>query len=107
MGNTCASVMDNICGNHICAPMMQAMGNTGGSVMDNVCGNDHEKITVLLRSACGLPEANWRPGIDRFLYVGVGEDVGGREIFKTQLKKNVVDPVWNEECHLPAGTLLA
>jgi len=65
--------------------------------------NNNLKFTVLLRSVCDLPENHWNPGIDRFLYIGVGEDVGGRELFKTQLKKNVVDPVWNEECHLPAG----
>jgi len=85
---------------------MQAMDNISSSVIDHVCGNKNQKVTVLLRGACGLPDAHWNRGIDRFLYVVVSEDVGGRELFKTQLKKNVVDPVWNEECLLPTGTLL-
>jgi len=46
---------------------------------------------------------DWFPGTDRFLYFGVGADVGGEELFKSQQKKNVMDPVWNEECELPAN----
>jgi len=93
--NTCDSEMDNTHGNNICAPI-----GTCAS------GENNLKLTVLLMSACGLPQAHWNRKSDRFLAVGVSEDVGGRELFKTQLKKNVVDPVWNEECHLPVGTPL-
>jgi len=50
--------------------------------------------------------ADWFPGADRFLYFGVGADAGGEELFKSQQKKNVLDPAWNEECELPAGRSL-
>jgi len=100
MGNTCDI---NTCDINTCDSVVE---NTCASVMDSISAKDNLKLTVLLRSACGLPETHWNRGSDRFLYVGVGEDVGGQELFKTQLKKNVVDPVWNEECHLPVGTPL-
>jgi len=63
------------------------------------------KVTVCVKSALGLPAVDWSPGTDRFLYFGVGVDIGGDELFKSQQKKNVVDPVWNEECELPANML--
>jgi len=74
--------------------------------MGNKCGScqavSEEKITVHVTSAQGLPGVDWFPGHDRFLYFGVGEAIGGEELFKSQQKKNVVDPVWNEECEIPA-----
>jgi len=74
--------------------------------MGNKCGScqavSQEKLTVHVTSAQGLPGVDWFPGNDRFLYFGVGADSGGEELFKSQQKKNVVDPVWNEECELPA-----
>mmetsp|Transcript_134207 Transcript_134207/g.261381 ORF Transcript_134207/g.261381 Transcript_134207/m.261381 type:complete len:312 (-) Transcript_134207:9-944(-) len=74
--------------------------------MGNKCGScqavSQEKLTVHVTSAQGLPGVDWFPGHDRFLYFGVGEAIGGEELFKSQQKKNVVDPVWNEECELPA-----
>jgi len=60
-------------------------------------------ITVCVKNTQGLPGVDWFPGTDRFLYFGVGADVGGDELFKSQQKKNVADPVWNEECELPAN----
>jgi len=61
------------------------------------------KITVCVTGAQGLPGVDWSPGTDRFLYFGVGADAGGEELFKSQQRKNVLDPVWNEECELPSG----
>jgi len=60
-------------------------------------------ITVCVKNTQGLPGVDWFPGTDRFLYFGVGADVGGDELFKSQQRKNVADPVWNEECELPAN----
>jgi len=76
--------------------------------MGNKCGCGKEvapepKLIVCVKGAQGLPGADWFPGADRFLYFGVGADAGGEELFKSQQKKNVMDPVWNEECELPAG----
>jgi len=76
------------------------MGNKCGSGKE-VQQEDPTKITVFVKSAQGLPGVDWFPGTDRFLYFGVGADVGGEELFKSQQKKNVVDPVWNEEFELP------
>jgi len=59
-------------------------------------------MTVCVKSAQDLPAADWFPGTDRFLYFGVGADVGGEEFFKSQQRKNVFDPVWNEEFEAPA-----
>lgn len=84
------------------------MGSLCAPVVDNSClynnfNDSPPNLTVFVRGTRCLPEADWKPGIDRYLYVGVGEDVGGEEYFRSQLRKNVVDPVWNEECELPAG----
>jgi len=79
-------------------PNQQTMGNKCG------CGKEiaQPTLTVFVKGAQGLPGVDWFPGTDRFLYFGVGADAGGEELFKSQQKKNVLDPVWNEECELPA-----
>mmetsp|Transcript_59281 Transcript_59281/g.117473 ORF Transcript_59281/g.117473 Transcript_59281/m.117473 type:complete len:334 (-) Transcript_59281:39-1040(-) len=77
--------------------------------MGNKCGSGQEvsqeepKIIVYVKSAQGLPGVDWFPGVDRFLHFGVGADAGGDEFFKSQPKKNVMDPVWNEEFEVPAN----
>jgi len=81
----------------------QTMGNRCGSGEAGVeVDQAPASIIVHVKNAQGLPEVDWFPGTDRFLYFGVGADAGGDELFKSQQKKNVLDPVWNEEFELPA-----
>jgi len=94
---------------HIQARQRLNKRNSNHQAMGNKCGSSapqEPKITVCVQSAQNLPGTDWFPGTDRFLYFGVGADVGGEELFKSQQKKNVVDPVWNEECELPSDTPL-
>lgn len=81
--------------------------------MGNKCASDNSSqiqkqpgLTVFVKSAQGLPAKDWARGTDRLLYVAVGTDVGSDEFFKSQIRKNVVDPVWNEECEVLAGVPL-
>mmetsp|Transcript_134202 Transcript_134202/g.261373 ORF Transcript_134202/g.261373 Transcript_134202/m.261373 type:complete len:684 (-) Transcript_134202:176-2227(-) len=64
---------------------------------------ESQKIKVYVKGAEGLPAVDWFPGTDRFLYFGVGADVGGDEFFKSRTMRNVVDPVWDEEFDIPAN----
>eukprot|EP00419_Tripos_fusus_P088675 CAMPEP_0172861836 /NCGR_PEP_ID=MMETSP1075-20121228/72888_1 /TAXON_ID=2916 /ORGANISM="Ceratium fusus, Strain PA161109" /LENGTH=58 /DNA_ID=CAMNT_0013710019 /DNA_START=39 /DNA_END=212 /DNA_ORIENTATION=+ len=41
---------------------------------------ESQKIKVYVKGAEGLPAVDWFPGTDRFLYFGVGADVGGDEL---------------------------
>jgi len=80
--------------------------------MGNKCGSgqtqdtQEPKITVLVKGTYGLPDGDLEPGKDRFLYYAVGVESGGIELFESSKKQNVVDPVWNEECELPANGAL-
>jgi len=76
------------------------MGNKCGSGESVEVEQEPTKITVHVKTAQGLPGVDWFPGTDRFLYFGVGADAGGEELFKSQRKKNVLEPVWNEEFEL-------
>jgi len=81
--------------------------------MGNKCGSGQQqdtdlpqepKIFVLVKGAQGLPEGDWQQGSDRLFYFEVsGGEAGSETLFQSQKKQNVVDPVWNEECELPAN----
>mmetsp|Transcript_54335 Transcript_54335/g.108225 ORF Transcript_54335/g.108225 Transcript_54335/m.108225 type:complete len:355 (-) Transcript_54335:137-1201(-) len=82
------------------------MGNKCGSNQADTDLPQEPKVTVTVRYAQGLPEGEWHPGTDRYLYFGVGADAGGEEFFTSAKKQNVMDPVWNEECELPGNAPL-
>jgi len=83
------------------------MGNKCGSGQTQDTDLPQEpRVTVFVKGAYGLPVGEWQPGNDRFLYFAVGAEPGGEDFFKSSQKQNVVDPVWNEECEVPANVAL-
>jgi len=82
------------------------MGNKCFSGEDVQQVQEHTTLTVYVKNARGLPGVDCFLGTDRFFHFGVGADAGGEELFKSQRKKNVMDPVWNEEFQLPANMSL-
>jgi len=91
----------------------RALTASNQHIMGNKCGSGESveveqvaTIVVCVKSAQSLPSVDWFPGTDRFLYFGVGADAGGEELFKSQLKKNALEPMWNEEFEVPADVPL-
>jgi len=84
-------------------PNQQSMGNKCGSSpvqqAEDVDVPEEQMVTIFVKKAQGLTLPELLPETDRFLFFTA--EVGGLERYSSQQKKNVLDPVWNEEFEVP------